>query len=71
MKVILTEDVNPLGKSGELKDVTLMYLQIKTDGGSYITLPANVAIQKIITIQSQSDYEQMMKDKKKDDDGAV
>lgn len=41
--------------SGILKDVTLMYLKIQTDGGSIITVPANVAIQRIITIQSEVD----------------
>ncbi|MBC2607009.1 mechanosensitive ion channel family protein [Pelagicoccus albus] len=43
--------------NGILKDVTIMYLKIKTDGGSYVTLPSNVAIQKIITIQSEADYQ--------------
>ncbi|MDQ8181524.1 mechanosensitive ion channel family protein [Pelagicoccus sp. SDUM812005] len=57
---------------GILKDVTLMYLKIQTDGGSYITLPANVAVQKLITILSPSDYQKMLEEKeKKDDDGAV
>ncbi|EDY83496.1 hypothetical protein VDG1235_3123 [Verrucomicrobiia bacterium DG1235] len=46
--------------NGTLYDVTLMYMKIKTDGGSYITLPANVAIQKIITIQSQADYQKAL-----------
>lgn len=41
--------------SGILKDVTLMYLKIQTDGGSIITVPANIAIQKVITIQSEAD----------------
>ncbi len=57
--------------SGILKDVTLMYLKIQTDGGSYITLPANVAIQKFITILSQADYEKLLDEQNKDDDGAV
>ncbi|MBD5781283.1 mechanosensitive ion channel family protein [Pelagicoccus sp. NFK12] len=57
--------------SGVLKDVTLMYLKIQTDGGSYITLPANVAIQKVITSLSKQDYEKLLEDQKKDDDGAV
>lgn len=57
--------------SGILKDVTLMYLKIQTDGGSYITLPANVAIQKFITTLSQADYKKLLEEKEKDDDGAV
>lgn len=56
---------------GILKDVTLMYLKIQTDGGSYITLPANVAIQKLITILSPADYQKLLEEQKKDDDGAV
>ncbi|MBK1877750.1 mechanosensitive ion channel family protein [Pelagicoccus mobilis] len=57
--------------SGILKDVTLMYMKIQTDGGSYITLPANVAIQKVITIQSEADYQKMLKEKEESKDGAV
>ncbi len=57
--------------SGILKDVTLMYLKIQTDGGSQITLPANVAIQKVITILSQEDYQKLLETQEKDDDGAV
>ncbi|MDQ8186633.1 mechanosensitive ion channel family protein [Pelagicoccus sp. SDUM812002] len=57
--------------SGVLKDATLMYLKIQTDGGSYITLPANVAIQKLITILSESDYQKLLAEQEKDDDGAV
>lgn len=48
--------------TGILKDVTIMYLKIKTDGGSYITLPANVAIQKLIIIQSEADYQKALKE---------
>lgn len=50
--------------NGILKDVTLMYLKIQTDGGSYITLPANVAIQKIITVQSEADYRKSLEEAK-------
>lgn len=59
--------------NGILKDVTLTNLKIKTDGGSYITLPANVAIQKIITVQSEADYQEMLADveREKERDGAV
>ncbi len=57
--------------SGILKDVTLMYLKIQTDGGSYITLPANVAIQKFITTLSEADYQKLLDEQNKDDDGAV
>lgn len=56
---------NEPNHSGILKDVTLTYLKIQTDGGSYITLPANVAIQKIITVQSDSDYKKMLEEKEK------
>lgn len=45
--------------SGILKDVTLFYLKIQNDLGSEITIPANVAIQKIITIQTQADWEHL------------
>lgn len=58
-----------LKNCGVLKDVTLMYLKIQTEGGSYITLPANVAIQKLITILSESDYRKLLEEQKKD--GAV
>ncbi len=57
--------------SGILKDVTLMYLKIQTDGGSYITLPANVAIQKLITTLSKSDYEKLLAEQEKGKNGAV
>lgn len=56
---------------GTLKDVTLMYLKIQTRGGSHITLPANVAIQKLITILSDADYKKILEEQDKDDDGAV
>lgn len=48
---------------GKLKDVTLMYLRIQTNTDSYITLPANVAIQKIITILSEEDYQKLLAEK--------
>lgn len=54
--------------SGVLKDVTLTNLKIKTDGGSYITLPANVAIQKIITVQSEADYQKMLAEQEEKND---
>ena len=41
---------------GILTDVTLFYLRIENENGSIITIPANVAIQKIITIQSDADH---------------
>ena len=64
---------NEPNHSGILKDVTLMYMKIQTDNGSYITLPANVAIQKIITVQSQADYQKMLEEMKEkpESDGTV
>ncbi|MDQ8205210.1 mechanosensitive ion channel family protein [Pelagicoccus sp. SDUM812003] len=44
---------------GILMDVTLFYLKIQNDRGSDITIPANVAIQKIITVQSEKDWQRL------------
>jgi len=62
---------NEPNHSGKLTDVTLMYMKIQTDGGSYVTLPANVAIQKVITVQSETDYQKMLKEKEEEKDGTV
>lgn len=51
----LVVDNDPL-YTGILKDATLFYLKIETDRGSTITIPANVAIQKMIIIQSEADW---------------
>lgn len=53
--------------SGILHDVTIMYLKIRTDGGSYITLPSNVAIQKIMTVQSEADYQKAQREAQKEE----
>lgn len=50
--------------NGILKDVTLFYLRIQNDLGSVITIPANVAIQKIITIQTPKDRERELRELK-------
>ncbi len=44
--------------SGTLTDVTLFYLRIENEHGSIITVPANIAIQKIVTIQTAADARQ-------------
>ena len=56
----LSIDLEP-NYNGILKDVTLLYFKIQTDGGSLITVPANIAIQKIITIQSEADHQAALK----------
>src|SRR5690606_17086718 len=35
--------------AGALRDITLFYLKIETDEGRIVSVPANVAMQKIIT----------------------
>lgn len=38
--------------TGVLKDITLFYIKIETDEGRVISIPANVAIQKTISIEN-------------------
>lgn len=40
--------------SGILKDITLFYLRIQNEDGDIISIPANVAMQKIITTRTRA-----------------
>lgn len=42
---------NAPDQAGILKDITLFYLRIETDKGAIVSVPANVAMQRIITTE--------------------